>query len=453
MDITIQHASSIKGEVRVPADKAIGHRTALCCALVSGATEITPWPSGDDCQRTLGVLQQLGVKMERLPAPPPVSPLGEAGGGLRIHGVGLRGLRAPRRDLDCGESGTTIRLAAGLLAGQPFESRLTAGPSLSQRPMRRITEPLTQMGARISSEAPMASFQESPPEDYPPLTISECPGSLCRISYTMPIASAQVKSSILLAGLYADGPTTVVEPSRTRDHTERLLQLLGVSVHRAEGSVTITPPHRELVTPGRLAVPGDFSSAAFFIVAAAVLPGSSLTIHDVGLNPTRIHLLEVLRRMGASIEWTVQDETWEPRGEIRVQYGERLHGVTIEAEEVPRLIDELPIVMVAACAAQGETRFKRVGELRVKETDRVESMKSGLKQLGARLLWSDPDLLMAGHPLTGDVVESFDDHRTAMSLAVAGLVAAGQTTIRGAECVRKSFGEFFEVLAAVRRGG
>ncbi len=442
MDRVIEQASSIRGEVTVPADKAIGHRAALCCALVSGPTEITPWPSGDDCQRTLGLLQSLGVQIDRIES------------GIRAHGVGLSGLHAPHGDLDCGESGTTIRLAAGLLAGQPFESRLTAGPSLSQRPMRRIIEPLSQMGARIASAVPMGSFQDSPPEDYPPLTVDACEGLLRGITYRMPIASAQVKSSILLAGLYADGPTTVIEPSRTRDHTERLLQLLGVSVRRAEGAVTIQPPHRELVTPGRLAVPGDFSSAAFFLVAAAMLPGSSLTIHEVSLNPTRIHLLEVLRRMGASIEWAVRDDTdWEPRGEIRVQYRRPLRGVLVEADEVPRLIDELPILMVAACAAQGETRFRGVGELRVKETDRLASMQDGLKKLGGRVLWSDPDLLVAGHPLTGGVVESFDDHRTAMSLAIAGLAAAGQTTIRGAECVRKSFGEFFEVLASLVQQG
>lgn len=439
MDVVIQQASGIRGELRLPADKAISHRAALLCALTEGQTDIVSWPTGDDCQRTLGVLERLGVAIDRSPTE------------IRIHGVGLTGLRAPQGELDCGESGTTIRLTAGLLAGQPFESRLTAGPSLSQRPMRRIIEPLSQMGARISSEASMPSFEGSPPEAYPPLTISECLGPIRGISHTMPIASAQVKSAILLAGLYADGPTTVIEPSHTRDHTERLLQLLGVSVHQAEGAVTIQPPHRELATPGRLAVPGDFSSAAFFIVAAAVLPGSSLAIHDVGLNPTRIYLLEVLRRMGASIEWTVCDEAWEPRGEVRVTYRQPLHGVIVEAEEAPRLIDELPILMVAACTAQRETRFKGVGELRVKETDRVKSMTSGLRKLGARVLWSDPDLLIAGPLLTGDVVESFNDHRTAMSLAVAGLVAAGQTTIRGAECVGKSFGEFFDVVARVRR--
>ncbi|MBI4353608.1 MAG: 3-phosphoshikimate 1-carboxyvinyltransferase [Candidatus Omnitrophica bacterium] len=431
MNVTIRRGSSIRGEMAVPADKAIGHRAALCCALVEGVSEISPWPSGDDCQRTLGALQGLGVASDRLPH------------GIRVHGVGLSGLQPPRSDLDCGESGTTIRLAAGLLAGQPFESRLTASASLCQRPMRRIAEPLTQMGARIVGA--------SNAELHPPLHITGR-RPLRALRYSMPIASAQVKSAILLAGLSADGPTTISEPYPTRDHTERLFQRLGIDLHCEQATLTLKPPRKALHPPGRLLIPGDVSSAAFFIVAATMTPDSVLIIRDVGLNPTRSAFLTVLRRMGASLEVSVEEEAWEPRGTIRV-VSAPLHGTTITAHEVPQLIDELPILMVAACAAQGATTFEGLEELRVKETDRLHSMTTGLRQLGAQIT---PDgqagVKVAGGSLRGNSVESFNDHRTAMSLAVAGLIAEGETTIQGAECARKSFGEFFEVLASVRRG-
>jgi 3-phosphoshikimate 1-carboxyvinyltransferase len=441
MDIIIHQTQSIAGNVRVPADKAISHRAALLCALAEDQTEVTAWPSGDDCQRTLSLVERLGVVVDRLP------------GGIRIHGVGLTGLRAPQGELDCGESGTTIRLAAGLLAGQPFTSRLTASPSLCRRPMRRIAEPLTRMGARIESHgSPSPRAQDS--ELYPPLQITGR-RPLHALRYVMPVASAQVKSAILLAGLSAEGPVGIVESPPTRDHTERLLRLFGRSVDSQGGEVRLAPSQDPLRSPGRLVIPGDPSSAAFLVVAAAVLPDASLAISDVGLNPTRIQFLSVLQRMGAAIRMTVdpalqgggEDTQWEPRGTIRV-LGSSLRGTTVETHEVPGLIDELPILMVASCAAQGTTVFHGLSELRVKETDRLRSMTTGLRGLGAQITTSeDATVTITGGPLRGGTVESFGDHRTAMSLAIAGLLASGRTRIHGAECVGKSFGEFFDVLA------
>ncbi|MBI4323528.1 MAG: 3-phosphoshikimate 1-carboxyvinyltransferase [Candidatus Omnitrophica bacterium] len=432
MDATLTRATTLQGSLRLPADKAICHRAALLSAISDGTTRIIPWSTAEDCRRTVEVLRELGV------------PMVETREGLEVAGVGLHGLRAPTEPLDCGESGTTIRLSCGLLAGQPFTGRLTAAASLCQRPMRRVVEPLSQMGATIEGASRASSS-----EVYPPLTV-QGRRPLHGISYAPPVASAQVKSAVLLAGLYADGPTTVSEPAPTRDHTERLLQALGVQLVREGSRLTVHPPRRALAAVPQLAVPGDPSSAAFFIVAAASLPGSRLVIRDVGLNPTRTAFVEVLRRMGAAIDVEAHDQAWEPRGTLTVESAQ-LHGTTVTAKEVPLLIDEVPILVVAACVAEGQTRFEGVGELRVKETDRLHSMVTGLKAMGAGLVAS-PDgslVVQGGRPLHHATVESFGDHRTAMSLAVAGLLAEGQTRVRGVECVAKSLGNFFELLASV----
>ena len=430
MDVVVTRIASLQGALTMPADKAIGHRAALLCAVAAGSTEIRPWPPGDDCQQTLALLQQLGVNIAR------------RGDGVRIDGVGLTGLRAPRADLDCGESGTTMRLAAGLLAGQPFVSRLTAGDSLRRRPMRRILEPLSRMGARCDG-SPSAHGDLCPP------LVIEGRRPLNGVTHVMATASAQVKSAILLAGLYAEEPTVLTEPVATRDHTERMLRRLGLSLTASGQTLTLLPPRGEIAPPGQLVIPGDPSSAAFFITAAALLPGSTLTIRDVSLNPSRVRFLEVLRRMGASIETRVEDEAWEPRGTVTVA-SRPLRGVEVSADEAPAVIDELPILMVAACAAQGPSRFHGLQELRVKETDRLQSMISGLTALGARIeAQGMADLRIAPSRLHGGEVDSCRDHRTAMSLAIAGLLADGRTTIRGAECAQKSFGAFFDVLAAL----
>lgn len=455
MDAVITRASSLRGTLTLPADKAICHRAALLCALADGSTDLSPWSSADDCRRTLELVQALGV---------PVEPIGGAQDstlsgservtaiphGIRIQGVGLDGLRRPTGPLECGESGTTMRLATGLLAGQRFESVLNASGSLRQRPMKRIIEPLSQMGAKIEGR-----LQNG--EVYPPLTISG-KRPLGAITYRMPVASAQVKSAILLAGLFAEGHTEIIEPVETRDHTERMLQRFGVAVDPPRAGpggapvVGVRGPVRSLKSPGALSIPADPSSAAFFIVAALLVPDSEITISHVGLNPSRIEFLHVLKeRMGAgdNLTWSVEEHDWEPRGTI-IAKSAPLRGARITAGDTASMIDELPILMVAACAAEGETRFEGLQELKVKETDRLQSMTTGLRAMGAQLVASPhAGLVIRGGGLRGAAVDSFGDHRTAMSLAVAGLLADGETRIRGAECVKKSLGEFFDLLASL----
>jgi len=427
MDVRISSAQRLRGSLNLPPDKSIGQRAALLAALARGTTEIRPWPDADDCQRTLELIQALGVAVMA------------SSGSVRIEGRELHGLRAPSRELFCGESGTTFRLAAGVLAGQPFESRLTAGTGLSRRPMKRIVEPLMQMGARVQGSGSSADVSEC----YPPLTIRGAV-PLRAIRYAQRLPSAQVKSAILLAGLFARGGTTIIEPTPTRDHTERLLRHYGAAVRRQGSEITLES--QPLVSPGTLSLPGDVSSAAFVAVAAAAIPDSRVTLHEVGLNPTRTQWLQVLARMGASIRTQVEEQAWEPWGTITVE-ARPLRGATIDASEAPSLIDELPILMVAAAGAQGRSVFHGLAELRVKETDRMHSMVAGLRQLGAQIRLIEPDTVeVIGGPLQGGAVEGAGDHRTAMSLAVAGLMARGATTIRGAECVSKSFPEFFEQL-------
>lgn len=427
MDAIIQHSPPLSGTLQVPPDKAICHRAVLVGALADGLTEIHPWPEADDCQRTLQLVEALGLQVSR------------SGDTVQVHGRGQNALRQPGEALECGESGTTLRLAAGLLAGQPMTATLAAAPSLKGRPMRRIIEPLTRMGAHIEG----TRAAEHPGEWYPPLTIRGT-RPLRAMRYEMRVASAQVKSAILLAGLFADGPTTVSEPVPTRDHTERLLRHCGITVERRNGRVTVAPG--QLSCPGRLRVPGDFSSAAFLIVAAACVAGSSLALEDVSLNPTRVGLLAQLARMGAQIRADLSDEPWEPRGRITLE-ARPLQAIRLTPAEVPAVIDELPVLMVAAACAAGTSRFEGVGELRVKETDRIQSMVDGLRGLGVRVGLPAPDAVeITGGRLVGAPVDSAGDHRTAMSLSVAGLVASGQTRLRGAECVSKSFPEFFGLL-------
>jgi 3-phosphoshikimate 1-carboxyvinyltransferase len=427
MDAILQPGFGLRGRLTVPPDKAVCHRAVLVGAVAQGPTEIAPWPQADDCQQTLQLVRELGLNVSR------------SAHRVRLQGVGMDGLRAPSRELFCGESGTTLRLAAGLLAGQPFDSTLTAAPSLCRRPMRRIAEPLTQMGARIDGVAAAAAG-----ELLPPLTIhGQRP--LRAIRYPMAVASAQVKSAILLAGLFAEGCTTVIEQSRTRDHTERMLRHFGARLVQRNGEVSIEAGR--LRSPGTLALPGDVSSAAFLIVAACCVPQSQIELTEVGLNPTRTGWLTVLQRMGAQVAIESTQDAWEPRGSLRAGSAS-LRATTVTAAEVPGLIDELPILMVAAACAKGTSRFEGLGELRVKETDRLRSMVSGLQRLGAAVRLTASDTVeIDGGPLKGGDVSAARDHRTAMSLAVAGLAAQGSpTTIRGADCVAKSYPEFFAQL-------
>lgn len=431
MDAQLQAPKKFIGNIRIPPDKAICHRAVLLSSLAEGRSRLHPWPAADDCQRTLQLVKALGVAAIA------------RGDAVEIEGRGESGFSAPKEPLDCGESGTTFRLAAGLLAGQRFQSTLTASPSLLRRPMRRIVEPLSQMGADISGYPGSSKSGEI----FPPLVINGC-RPLKAIEYKTPVASAQVKSAILLAGLFADSPTTVIEPQPTRDHTERALQAFGVHVTAAQNRVTVYPG--KLKSPGEYMIPGDISSAAFFLVAAACLPNASVTITDVGLNPSRAGIIALLKRMGASIDLSPEQSALEPRGTLRVK-SSSLKAITVEADEVPSVIDELPILMVAACFAKGVSRFNGVGELRVKETDRIQSMMNGLTRLGAKVRVLEPDTIeVEGQAkLTGAAVDSAGDHRTAMSLCVAALAATGTTTVKQAHCVSKSLPEFFSLLGQI----
>ena len=430
MNQAISGPATVTGGLAVPPDKSICHRFVLLAALSEGTTTLGPWPQAEDCQRTKDLAQALGAHVAHV-----------SGNRLRVRGVGRHNVRTPESPLDCGESGTTFRLTAGILAGQSFSSTLQASPSLARRPMRRIIEPLIQMGADIEGTPGNG-------EIYPPLRIRGR-RPLRAIRYTLPVASAQVKSAILLAGLFADGDTTVIEPLATRDHTERALRLFGANVLQ-EGNVVTVAQGAQLRAPGELVIPGDLSSAAFFVVAAAAQPGSELTISVVGLNPTRDGYLRVLGQMGADIRPEPKGSLGEPFGNLVIK-GQRLRGVTVKATQVPGLIDELPILMVAATQAVGRSRFEGVGELRVKETDRIASILEGLRRLGATIDLEGPDTVIVegGRPLRGAVVEGAGDHRTVMSLAVAALTAHGQTLIQGVECVAKSFPDFFERLRGV----
>lgn len=440
-DLTVQPARSLRGTLALPGDKSVSHRAVLVGALCQGPVRILNCLAADDVHRSRSAVEALGV------------PVREEGAALVVEGRGLRGLRAPTAPLEMGNSGTTTRLLLGILSGFPFEATLVGDASLSSRPMRRVTEPLEKMGARITGAGG---------KDRLPLTIRG--GSLRGVRHEMAVPSAQVKSALLLAGLFADQPTTVIEPTGTRDHTERMLSYLGARVTRKGGEVTVEPA--AALQARSLEVPGDFSSAAFFLVAAAVVPGSVVTVQRVGLNPTRTALLDVLRRMGAKI--TVipakagikvetdprirgDDEEWEPIGEVTVRASE-LKAVTVEAAAVPALIDELPALMVAATQARGVTRMEGLGELRVKETDRIRSMVQGLSQMGARIRSEADTVIVEGpSPLRGAVVDSFGDHRTAMSLGIAGLAAKGETTVQGSEWVQISFPGFARALESIRR--
>lgn len=433
MDAIIHTATQLQGTLSVPPDKAIIHRAVLTAALASGATTLRPWPQAEDCQRTLQAVRALGVETH------------QEEDALVLQGRGTAQLRPAAGPIECGESGTTLRLTAGVLAGQPFSSILAAASSLSRRPMRRITEPLSQMGAYIEgAQGPGAR------EVYPPLTIHGR-RPLKALRYTLPVASAQVKSAVLLAGLFAAGRTTVVEPYPTRDHTERALRAFGITVSRHGPEVAVEPG--ALTSPGTLHIPGDFSSAAFFIVAALCVPGAALTLRGVSLNPTRTGLLTVLQRMGAALDIAPTEEGWEPSGTITAR-ASRLKAVTVAPAEVPGIIDELPILMVAAACAEGVSRFQGLAELRVKETDRIASMVEGLRRLGVTLRTpaSDAVEIEGKAALRGEVVDSAGDHRTAMSLAVAGLVAQGTTQVKGAGCVTKSFPDFFDRLQPLAGG-
>jgi len=422
MELVISPAGRLRGRVRVPGDKSISHRAALIGALARGDTVIHHFLRADDCLHTVSCLRALGVGIE------------DEGSRLIVRGMGPR-WRAPMTPLDAGNSGTTMRLLAGILAGQPFQTELTGDASLRTRPVDRIVEPLSRMGARIVA---------SGDGRFPPLRITG--RSLRGITYTLPIASAQVKSAVLLAGLLAEGPTTVVEPTPTRDHTERMLAAFGAPIRRDGDRVSVTAA---ALQGHEVRICGDISSAAFLLAAAAAMPGSELTVEHVGLNPTRTGFLDVLRALGAEVDVRqTGEDAGEPVGAVTVR-GQRLRGVRIGGSLIPRVIDELPVLCVIATAAEGETVISDAAELRVKESDRIAVIARGLRALGGEVEERPDGLTVYGSRLHGGRVGSAGDHRIAMAFAVAGLLAGGPVTVEGAESIKVSFPEFGRVLQEV----
>ncbi|OQY83748.1 MAG: 3-phosphoshikimate 1-carboxyvinyltransferase [Chloroflexi bacterium UTCFX4] len=421
----------LRGAIRVPADKSITHRALMLAPLLNGKTRIENFLDSETTRATLNCMRAMGADIQEIDAHT-----------LRVHGRGLRSLQEPRDVLYCLGSGTTIRLLSGICAGQHFLSVLDGTPALKRRPMGRIVEPLKQMGATILARDN---------DRFPPLVFRG--GALRGIEYALPVASAQVKSAILFAGLFADSPTTVHEPAPSRDHTERMLRALGVDVSRlTENSARVVPPQRLETRDWSLGIPADFSSAAFFIVAALLVKNSELCLENVGLNPGRIGLFDALTRMGATFKIENQRaENDEPVGDIIVSSGE-LRASDVGGSDVPRMIDEFPIFAVAATQAVGETRVRDAQELRIKESDRVATVAQELRKMGAQLEEQEDGFVIAGPTkLRGARVNSHNDHRLAMSLAVAGVIAEGETIIEGWECVADSFPNFGEMLLQVSR--
>lgn len=441
MNYTLTPAQTLRGALRVPSDRSITVRAALIASVADGVSRIREPLDSDDTRAALRCVADLGVMAAPLSTSPDTSPDSP---GLQIAGVGLHGLRGSSAPLFCDSSGTTMRLLAGFLAGQRFDSTLDGSAQLRRRPMRRVTEPLRAMGAQIEDT-----------DGYAPLSIRAPRSALRGITYAMPIASAQVKSALLLAGLYADGPVTIREPAPTRDHTERMLRAAGVDVIAqadAEGCATLTvsPPARPL-HPLDVLVPADFSSAAFFLVAATIVPDACVRLVEVGLNPTRTGLLDALQDMGAQIAIADRrDEGGEPIGELEVRYA-GLRAVEIGGPRVARMIDEFPVFAVAATQATGVTVVRDAEELRVKESNRLEGLVGELRKLGAHIEPTADGFVVEGPTrLKGAAVDALGDHRVAMALAVAALVAEGETVIHGAECVAKTYPAFFRDLESLR---
>ena len=418
-------ANTLKGAVTVPGDKSISHRSIMFGALAEGTTRVTNFLQGADCLSTMDCFRKLGIQIENLRDE------------ILIHGKGLHGLQAPVSLLDVGNSGTTTRLISGILAGQQFTTELNGDASIQTRPMKRIMEPLSLMGAQIESLRGNGCA---------PLRIQGAP--LHGIHYTSRVASAQVKSCILLAGLYADSPTSVTEPYLSRNHSEIMLKHFGADISSKGTTATILPDPR--LTAQEIKVPGDISSAAYFIAAALMVPDSEILIKNVGINPTRDGLLQVCQDMGADITLLNEDySSGEPTADILVRSSE-LHGTTIGGAVIPTLIDELPVVAALACFAEGTTIIKDAQELKVKESNRIDVMVKNLSAMGAHITATDDGMIIeGGHPLHGAVIDSKLDHRIAMTFAVTALASDGETEIIGADCVQISYPDFYSDLAAL----
>jgi len=422
--LKIKRGVPIRCAVAVPGDKSISHRALVLAALSNGVCEITNLLYGEDCLYTVEALRKLGVSIALLP---------ERCSAV-VHGCSGR-FRAPQGDLYCGNSGTTMRLLTGILAAQSFSSRLVGDPSLSRRPMKRIIEPLSLMGAKLSAEGG---------GDFPPILVKG--GSLRPIVYQMPMASAQVKSAILLAGLFAKGENTIVEHVQSRDHTERMLQDFSVTVRRYGKEISLRGP--SIPQARNFCVPGDISSASFWMVAAAAQPGANLLIKNVGLNPSRRAILDILSRMGARIQEMSTEHvgTGEPSGSLEI-IGTQLCATTIQGEEIANAIDEIPIIAVAGALAQGETIIRDAQELRVKETDRIAALTANLRAMGVRIVERKDGMEIQGRgSLIGTRLKSFGDHRIAMAFSIAGLFATGETIIEDTSCIRTSYPDFEKTL-------
>jgi 3-phosphoshikimate 1-carboxyvinyltransferase len=418
----IEPVPALVGHVAVPGDKSISHRAVLLGAVSEGETRVSGFGRSADTEATIAAVRALGAEVEEHDVDT-----------LTVRGVGLRGLREPESPLDCGNSGTLMRLLAGLLAGQSGRFELVGDESLSARPMERVAEPLRRMGARVETI-----------DGHAPLVVDG--SELHAIDYELPVPSAQVKSAVLLAGLLAEGETTVVEPLPTRDHTERLLERAGASVQRRPQSVSVRGADR--IELDEIEIPGDFSSAAPLLVAAAIVPGSDLTVHGVGLNPRRIGLLAVLERMGARVAiYNRRSIGAEPAGDVEIRASE-LVGASVTAAEVPSLVDELPMFALAAAHAHGDSVVRGAGELRLKESDRIEAVAEELRRLGAHVRATPDGFRIRGVPtrVRGGVFDARGDHRLAMLGAVAGVSSREGVELRGAEAVETSFPGFFDVL-------
>ena len=429
---TIAPTRGLKGEVTIPGDKSISHRSIMLGSIALGTTEITHFLEGADCLSTIDCFRKMGVEIERKPS------------SILVHGKGLRGLTAPASTLNVGNSGTTTRLISGILSGQNFATTLSGDDSLNSRPMKRIMTPLNTMGAHIRSLNDNGCA---------PLHIR--PGALHGIHYQSPVASAQVKSAVLLAGLYADSPTSVTEPALSRNHTELMLQGFGAYVAtdlHTDGTATAhVEPCKELYGQ-QICVPGDISSAAYFIAAALLVPGSELLVKNVGTNFTRAGFLKVCKAMGADIETVSQTiEGGESRADLLVRYS-HLKGTVIEGDIIPTLIDEIPMIAIMAAFADGQTVIRDAAELKVKETNRIDTVTAGLKAMGADITPTDDGMIIegTGH-LNGASIQSYLDHRIAMAFSVAGLASDGETQIVDSQCVDVSYPEFYADLGKLMK--
>lgn len=415
---------SLNGELTVPGDKSISHRSIMLGSLAKGTTEVHGFLQGADCLSSISCFEKMGVSIENNPITNIV----------RIHGLGLHNLKAPADVLDVGNSGTTTRLMSGILAAQNFTSTVNGDASIQKRPMKRIMTPLSQMGADIISLNG---------NDCAPLQITGKP--LHGIHYNSPVASAQVKSAILLAGLYADGETSVTEPYVSRNHTELMFEAFGIDIHTEGTTATVRPASQ--LNAQKIVVPGDISSSAYFIVAGLITPNSCITIRNVGINPTRDGILSVCKAMGADITLSnINNSIGEPTSDITVR-SSSLKGTVIEGSVIPKLIDELPIIAILACFADGTTTIKDAQELKVKESNRIDVMVNNLSAMGADIVGTDDGMIIhGGKTLHGATIDSNLDHRIAMSFAIAGMNADGETEIKGAECVNISYPTFYEDL-------